>query len=540
MTGNGGGPGGAGGSGIVIISYVTADWSAFTVTGGTVTTSGANTIRTFTSSGTLNISFPSPPTTTAINPTSGLNNASVSITSVTGTNYVSGATVSLTKSGQTAINCTGFTFTNSTTLSSGTCPITGAATGTWNVVVTNPDTQTGTLTNGFTVNTLSAPTVTSPTATSITGSGATLGANITSNGGASITARGTCWGTTAAPTDNCAAEGGTATGVFTQARTGMQPGTYIYYRGYATNSVGTGYSADGNFTTSSTPAATGSLTSVTFDTGYANGVTFNSLLWQGTLGLGTSSVQFQFASSNCSNGASNPPTCTTGDTVTGNIDATNHWAWNDTVGWLDFSPVVVSSTNLTKWAIITGDSSYISVDCATTPPSQTNICSTTGNYTVSDNSNNLAGFAWHDTYGWISFCGNASGGSTWDGTKWNCPASPTYQVTVDPLTGNFSGWAWNDILGWISVCGGAGTSSCPGSISYKVQISGASGLWSYTGPGGTTSSSDVYQPTGPGVPMPLVSSQHNNKRYFRYKIILNEAVNSTTPTVNDVIVNWSP
>jgi len=40
-----------------------------------------------------------------------------------------------------------------------------------------------------------------------------------------------------------------ATGVFTQPRTGMQPSTLYYYRGYATNIVGTGYSPGGTFTT---------------------------------------------------------------------------------------------------------------------------------------------------------------------------------------------------------------------------------------------------------------------------------------------------
>gem|GEM_PF-1259311 len=91
------------------------------------------------------------PTVTAINPTSAVNSGSASITSVSGTNFVSGATVALTMSGQSNINCTGFTFTNSTTLSSGSCPITSAMPGTWNVVVTNPSMQSGTLSNGFTV-----------------------------------------------------------------------------------------------------------------------------------------------------------------------------------------------------------------------------------------------------------------------------------------------------------------------------------------------------------------------------------------------------
>jgi hypothetical protein len=49
----GGGVAGAGGSGIVIVRYLTADATGFTTTGGTSTTSGSYTIRTFTSSGSL-------------------------------------------------------------------------------------------------------------------------------------------------------------------------------------------------------------------------------------------------------------------------------------------------------------------------------------------------------------------------------------------------------------------------------------------------------------------------------------------------------
>ncbi|NTW32789.1 MAG: hypothetical protein HGB12_09215 [Bacteroidetes bacterium] len=96
-----------------------------------------------------------------------------------------------------------------------------------------------------------APTVTTPTSASITSNGALLGANVTSDGGPVLTARGTCWGTSANPTTNCVVEGATTTGVFTHARTGLPSGTFIYYRGYATNNVGTSYSADGTFTTSS-------------------------------------------------------------------------------------------------------------------------------------------------------------------------------------------------------------------------------------------------------------------------------------------------
>lgn len=124
---------------------------------------------------------------------------------------------------------------------------------------------TATLTNQTTQNfdfaydifSATAPTLTSPTATSIADTTATLGANITSDGGAAITVRGTVWGTTAAPTGTELAEGGTATGVFTQARTGLTAGTKLYYRGYATNPVGTAYSSDGSFYTEPATQASG-------------------------------------------------------------------------------------------------------------------------------------------------------------------------------------------------------------------------------------------------------------------------------------------
>ncbi len=94
-----------------------------------------------------------------------------------------------------------------------------------------------------------APTLTTPTVSSITTSGATLGATVSADGGAALTSRGTVWATTATPTTNSAAEGLTAVSAFSHARTGMTANTLYYFRGYAINSAGTGYSADGTFTT---------------------------------------------------------------------------------------------------------------------------------------------------------------------------------------------------------------------------------------------------------------------------------------------------
>ncbi|MBI1960856.1 MAG: hypothetical protein HYS43_01105 [Candidatus Liptonbacteria bacterium] len=58
-------------------------------------------------------------------------------------------------------------------------------------------------------------------------------------------------------------------------------------------------------------AASGTLVSSVFDTQITGGSAINSVLWEGTQPSGAS-VNFQIASSNCSNGATNDPTCSTG------------------------------------------------------------------------------------------------------------------------------------------------------------------------------------------------------------------------------------
>jgi hypothetical protein len=104
-------------------------------------------------SGTLangfNVTAPAP-TVTAITPNTGVNNASVDVTNLTGTGFVSGAVVKLTKTGLTDISATNVAVVSSTQISC-TLPIAGAPTGVWNIVVANPDGQSGTLENSFTV-----------------------------------------------------------------------------------------------------------------------------------------------------------------------------------------------------------------------------------------------------------------------------------------------------------------------------------------------------------------------------------------------------
>ena len=105
-----------------------------------------------------------------------------------------------------------------------------------------------------------APTVDTPTAASVTATTATLGGNVSSDGGAAITVIGVVYAPTAVNstpqiggTGVSTATGSGTTGVFTVNVSGLTPGTYYTFAAYATNSVGTSYSVIGSFTTLATP-----------------------------------------------------------------------------------------------------------------------------------------------------------------------------------------------------------------------------------------------------------------------------------------------
>ena len=255
-----------------------------------------------------------------------------------------------------------------------------------------------------------------------------------------------------------------------------------------------------------------------------------------------------------------------------NIDFTYRYAWNDTIGWIDFystNNVNVASAQLTGYA--SSSDGYIALDCATSPNGD--ICATS-NFKVSNAGNgNLTGWAYNDTIGWISF-DSATASSSY-----------SYQVLISPSTGVSSGWAWNDVVGWISfncldtnscgvsdykvktawrtvsatgtlissifdiqIIGGVAINtimwqgSLPSGTSVKFQIASSnssSGPWNYLGHDG--SNTTYYAPTGPGVPIQINLQYHNNQRYFRYKIFLESNASQTlSPRVDDVIINWSP
>lgn len=122
-------------------------------------------------------------------------------------------------------------------------------------------------------------------------------------------------------------------------------------------------------------------------------------------------------------------------------------------------------------------------------------------------------------------------------------------------TGIPGGAAFNSIM-WQGVPGSGGTTAVKFQLATANCLDGetnppqctsgtgwdgskTSGDGAFVGPDGT--SATFYQPSGPGSPMPIVSAYHNNKRFFRYKVVLERnPVGATSPTVRDIIINWSP
>ncbi len=265
-----------------------------------------------------------------------------------------------------------------------------------------------------------------------------------------------------------------------------------------------------------------------------------------------------------------------------NIDPTNHWAWNDVMGWLDFySPGTATVTNTEVQGYASSTVGWISLNCDSAPSG--NICPSNGgpvNYGISnDGAGDLAGWAWNDNYGWISLCGNSASSSVWNGSAWVCPSNPSptdqYQVYIDAQS-NFHGWAWNDAVGWISfnyhdyggsvaywvntlwqtsssqgtlesstfdtgVAGGAKFNSVIVSgdtwplgaeVQFQIAISNStSGPWTFTSPTAVNA----------GAPFTLLPYSLSAGRYFRYRLTLtSDSSRTASPKVTKVIVNWSP
>jgi uncharacterized protein (TIGR02145 family) len=101
-----------------------------------------------------------------------------------------------------------------------------------------------------TLSSVQVPVIETSAVSSITQTTAVCGGTITSDGGATVLARGVCWSTAQNPTiTDSKTTDGTGAGIFSSHLTGLAGNTTYYMRSYATNSRGTGYGSPVSFTT---------------------------------------------------------------------------------------------------------------------------------------------------------------------------------------------------------------------------------------------------------------------------------------------------
>ncbi len=134
-------------------------------------------------------------------------------------------------------------------------------------------------------------------------------------------------------------------------------------------------------------------------------------------------------------------------------------------------------------------------------------------------------------------CATASGASS-------LPIAGTLTSSVFDTTSSSGSISYNSIF-WKGTLGGAGLNE--GKVRFQLAAADTpAGPWDFFG-GSTCGALDWFDPLGPDTPIELKGtsciSNLNNKRYFRYKVQLCSldcvSATSTTPTVDDVIVNWS-
>jgi subtilisin family serine protease len=184
------------------------------------------------------------------------------------------------------------------------------------------------------------PVVTTTAISDIAATTATSGGVVTDDGGAEVTARGVVWSIAQNPAivdgeHDGFTEDGTGTGEYVSEITGLEPGTDYYVRAYATNSEGTSYGDEINFSTI-TEDPTAPDGSGTAEDPYLI-ASLDDLLWL----------------------AENPEQWDKYYRQIADIDASGTTSWNDGEGWISIG--FSESTGTSPWDPCKTDESFTGI-----------------------------------------------------------------------------------------------------------------------------------------------------------------------------------
>jgi hypothetical protein len=394
--------------------------------------------------------------------------------SIGSTTAVSGGNI--TYNGGATVTASGVVWstTSTPTIVLATKTTDGAASGTYTSTIT--DLTPGTLyyvrsyaTNSVGTNygaqtsftTLNTPTISATaSATSITSNSATTGGDITADGGATVTSRGLLYGTTTGSA-TFSVTSGTGTGTYSISLTGLLPATTYYIRSFATNSVGTVYGTETNFTTIAiaptlTTTAASSVTKYAANTGgtiISNGgstISASGICWSTTA---TPTISDSKTTDGTTSGTftSSITGLTAGTTYYVRAYATN--AIGTSYGALESfttlstssnNPVLASTTSATS---ITANAAILGGNVTEEGATQVSARglvygTTTGSSTFSVTvgsgagtfTSTLTGLTQGTTYFVRSFATNAQGISYGTETSFTTQTTPTVSVTATPTS----------------------------------------------------------------------------------------------------------
>jgi hypothetical protein len=312
---------------------------------------------------------------------------------------------------------------------------------------------------------VSAPTVTSSAATSVTATTSTLNGNVTATGGENVSPRGFAWGTNSnlsggdTATTSETVGGPFGTGAFSTTTLVFVGNTTYYFRAYATNSGGTGYSTPIlNFLTLPNVPGTPTYDSTT--------ATTTGVSWTAPTGGSSTYTLNECSGGSCTLFSGISGTATTTYSLTGNTtydyavrgtNATGDGLWSATSSVLTLPNVpgnptyssVTSSSMTVDWTAPTGGASTYKLErCITS----TNTCTlVTG---IAGTSQPVSSLSPNTSYDFAVRGTNATGDGLWSATTTQLTAADAPTVSTQAASG--IGQTSATLNGSIDATGGAG------------------------------------------------------------------------------------